>query len=115
MRAATALCVRVSSGVIDQDASHDLRRDREEVRAIGPLHVFLIDETNVSFVYERGGLKSVAFSLPAHVAAGEPVQFVVDQRIQLVESGLVPIAPFGEQFSDLMLPGCLSQICYVML
>src|ERR1043165_1738584 len=115
LRAAAALGVRVAPRVIDQDPPHDLRGDGEEVRTIGPLHVFLIDETNVSFVDERGGLERVAFSFPAHVAAREPVQFVVDQGIQLVERGLVPVPPFGEQFSDLMLPGWLSHFCYVRL
>ena len=59
-------------------------------------HVSLIDETNVSFVDECGGLKCVAFALAAHVTTREPVQFVVDQRIQLVERGLIPFAPLGE-------------------
>ena len=96
MCAAAALGVPVPPRVIDQNAPHNLRRDREEVRTIGPLHVLLIHETNVSFIDERGGLKGVALSFPAHVAARESVQFVVDQRIQLVERGLVAVAPFGE-------------------
>jgi hypothetical protein len=51
----------------------------------------------------------VALPFPAHVTAGEPVQFVVDQRIQLVERGLVSIAPFGEQLGDLVLLWCSFQ------
>ena len=39
-----------------------------------------------------------------------PVQFVIDQRIQLVESGLVPFAPFSEKFGDLVLGRCTCQI-----
>jgi hypothetical protein len=41
-------------------------------------------------------LKRVVFSLAAHVTAGEAVELVVDQRVQLVQSGLVPFAPLGE-------------------
>ena len=73
------------------------------------MDVLLIDEANVSFIDQRRGLQCVAFSLPAHVAAGEPVQFVVNQRIQLVERGLVSVAPFSEQLGDLVLLLCLSQ------
>jgi hypothetical protein len=33
------------------------------------------------------------------------MEFVVNERIQLVEGGLVPFAPFSEQLSDFMLRG----------
>lgn len=67
------------------------------------MHVPLIDETNVSFVYEGGGLESVTFSLAAHVTTREPVQFFIDERVQLVESGLISVAPLGEQLRDFIL------------
>jgi hypothetical protein len=89
--------------VIDQDASHDLRRDGEEMRTIGPVNIPLIDEANVSLIDQSGGLESVAFSFPAHVAPREPVQFVVDQGVQLVECGLISLAPLSEQFGNLVL------------
>lgn len=45
----------------------------------------------------------MALLFPAHVTASEPVQFVVDQGIQLVQGGLVSVAPLGEKLSYLML------------
>lgn len=96
LRAAASLCVTMSSRVIDQDAAHDLRGDREEVRTICPVHILLIDHADVSFIYQGSGLKCVVFSLPAHITAGEAVELVVDQRVQLVQSGLVPFAPLSE-------------------
>ena len=96
LRAAASLCVSMSSRVIDQDAAHDLGGDREEVRTIGPVYILLIDHSDVSFVYQGSGLKCVVFSLLAHVTAGEAVELVVDQRVQLVQSGLVPFAPLSE-------------------
>ena len=96
LRAAASLCESMSSRVIDQDAAHDLGGDREEVRAIRPVHILLIDQANISFIYQSSGLKGVVFSLSAHVTAGEAVELVVDQRIQLVQSGLVPFAPLSE-------------------
>jgi hypothetical protein len=71
--------------------------------AIGPDHVFLIDETNIRLVDQRSGLKRVAGAFTAHVTAGEPVQFVVDEWIQLIERRLIPLAPLGEQLGDFML------------
>lgn len=96
LRAAATLCVSMSPRVIDQDASHDLGGDRKKVRAIRPVHILLIDHTDVSFVYQSGGLKCMVFSLLAHVTAGEAMELVIDQRVQLVQSGLVPFAPLSE-------------------
>ena len=46
------------------------------------------------------------------------MQFVVDQWIQLVQSGLVSVAPLSEKLSYLMLLGWLSQfvvtLCLVL-
>ena len=50
MRPAAALCVSITARVIDENATHDLRRDSEKMRTVGPVYVLLIDETNVSFV-----------------------------------------------------------------
>ena len=100
--AAASLCVTMTSRVVDQNAPHYLRGDREEVRTIRPVHIFLIDQSDVGFIYQGSGLKCVVFSLAAHVTAGQAVEFVVDQRVQLVQSGLLPIAPLSEQFSYLM-------------
>jgi hypothetical protein len=106
LRSAAALGVSVTPRMVDEYAPHYLRRDGEEVRTIGPMYVPLIYEADVSFVYEGGGLECVTFSLPAHVTSRKPAQFLVDQRIQLVECGLVPVAPLNEQLCDLML------VCY---
>jgi hypothetical protein len=103
LRAAATLCIRVTPRVIDQNAPHDLRGDREKVRTIGPVDVPLIDQANVGFVDEGGGLECVTSSLPAHVAAREAMQFFIDQRVQLVECRLIPVAPLSEQLGDLML------------
>ena len=55
-------------------------------------------------------MEGVAFALAAHVATREPVQLIVDQRVQLIERGLVPFAPFSEQLGDLVLGRCSCQI-----
>jgi hypothetical protein len=110
LRAAAAFCIPVPACVIDQNATHDLRGNGKEMRTVGPMHVLLIYDANVSLVDQGGGLQSMAFPFPAHVAAREPVQLVVDQRIQLVERGLIAIAPFSEQLRDLVLRFCVSQL-----
>ena len=67
------------------------------------MHIPLIYETYVSFVYECSGLEGVTFSLPAHITARKPVEFLIDQRIQLVQCGLVSVAPLDEELGDLLM------------
>ena len=110
LRATASLCVSMSPRVVDQDAPHYLRRDREEVRTIRPVHILLINQTDVGFIDQGSGLKCVVFPLPAHVTARQAVEFVVDQRVQLVQSGLLPLAPLSEQFSNLMSGGVLQYL-----
>ena len=47
----------------------------------------------------------MALAFTTHVTAGEAMKFVVNEWIQLVERGLIPVAPFSEQLSDVMLRG----------
>lgn len=52
----------------------------------------------------------MTFSLAAHVAASELVELFVNQWVQLVECGLIPVAPLGEQLSDFMLRRFMRQL-----
>ena len=52
----------------------------------------------------------MAFALAAHVATSQAVQLVVDQRVQVIERGLVPFAPLSEQLGDLVLGRFLCQV-----
>jgi len=44
----------------------------------------------------------MAAAFATHVAACETVELVVHERIQLVERGLVSVAPLSEQLRDVM-------------
>jgi hypothetical protein len=51
------------AGVVEQDASHHLRGDGEELRPTFPARVVLIAETQPRLVYERGWLERMALAL----------------------------------------------------
>ena len=95
-RATAALGISMPARVVDQDTSHYLRRDGEEVGPIGPLYVPLVYEPNVGLVDQGRGLQCVAFTLPDHVAASEAMKFGVNEWIQIVECSLIPLAPLRE-------------------
>ena len=87
---------------INQDTPHQLRRDCEEVRAALPMHVARINEAQISLIDQRGRLQRLAGPLTAHVAPGYTVQFVMDQRNQLIERCLLTVAPGQQQSSNFL-------------
>ena len=81
LHAAAALQI-MATGVLHQDAAHDLGRDREEVGAVLPLHAFVVHQTHVRLVDQSGGLEAVAGALAFHVPVGEAMEFLVDDRCE---------------------------------
>ena len=71
------------------------------MRAILPLDAPDVDESQVRLVGERRGLESVARTLAAHVTAGQPAQFGIDERREPIERAFIPLAPGQEQVGDL--------------
>ena len=51
--------------MVHEDPAHDPCREPEELRAILPVHVALIDEAQIGLVHERGGLERMLAALGA--------------------------------------------------
>ena len=58
----------MSTRVIDQDVTHHLGADGEEVCAILPLKFLLTDELEVSLVHKRGCLQRMTGAFLIHLA-----------------------------------------------
>ena len=58
-------------------------------------------EAQTGLVHQRRRLQGVAGTLPAHVMVGQPMQFGLHQRDQLLQRSLVSAAPVAEQLGDL--------------
>ena len=65
-----------------KNAPHHLRGDAKEMRPILPVHVMLINETQVNLVHQGGWLQRVSLAFPAEEADGLSMQLFVDQRKQ---------------------------------
>ena len=89
--------------MIDEYASHQLRGDAEEVRAILPLHVSLVHQPNVSLVNQRRRLQRVTRLFASQVARSLSTEFVVDDRHQLVERLFVAALVADKQLRDIRL------------
>src|SRR6266516_8146411 len=91
--------------MVNHDAPHQPRSRRDKVGPALPDRLRVIDQPQVGFVKNGGGLQGVAGALPAHVMVGEPVQFGLYQREQLFQRSLVSAAPVAEQLGDLLSRG----------
>ena len=87
---------RPAAREVHENPPHHLRGDAEEVRAVLPTRRLPVDEAQVGFVNQGGGLEEVVVALAAHVTAREPVQLGLDERGQAFERLLVAVTP-GDQ------------------
>ena len=101
---------------VHEDAPHRLSGHRKEMGAILPAHALVVDQAQVGFVDQRGGLQAVAGPLALHVVVRQTVELVVDDRGQLGERALVPVGPRTEQRADVVSepvhPPSRSEACW---
>ena len=87
--------------MIDQNASHQLGRNREKMGAILPLHVLVIHQAHVGFVDQGTRLQAMSRPLTSHVASRQAVEFVINDGSQAVESSAISITPGPEKLGHL--------------
>jgi hypothetical protein len=90
----------VATGVIDQDAAHDLRGDTKEMRPILPVDLPLVDEPDKHLVHKRRRLQGVAGPLAPKLAGRHAPELRIDEWQQLVERSPVAATPIAEQCRD---------------
>jgi len=59
--------------IVQKNAAHDRGGDGKEVGAVLPMRFVLIDEPEVSLVYQGRSLQCVVAVLATHVTVGKPV------------------------------------------
>ena len=70
------------------------------MHSIVPLDRLPVDETDIGFVDERGCLQAVPHALSRHAALRDPVELLMDERNQPLESSLVALTPLQQQCGD---------------
>jgi hypothetical protein len=91
----------VTTGVIDEDAAHHLRRDAEEMRSILPVALVLVDEPDEDLVNQGRRLKGVIGPLLPKLPRRDLSELRVDEREQLIERSLVAATPISEKCRDI--------------
>src|SRR5947209_7320961 len=87
--------------MIDENVAHRLRCDCEEVRTIVPLLILIPRQSDIRLMNKGRRLQSMPRVLATHVSARHAMQFRVNERHELIPSGLVSLSPFDEQLGDL--------------
>jgi hypothetical protein len=78
-------------GVINQNSPHHRRGDGVKVRTAFPGGRFLLDQSEIRFVNQSGGLESVSDPLLLQIATSLPMQFRVDKFEEGVSRIVAPI------------------------
>src|SRR5215467_6326588 len=92
-----ALLVIAGASTVGEDAAHHARRDGEEMGTVLPVDLRNVNQLQVNFIHQRRGLKRVVRLFPAHVVLGEPVQFLLHEWDQTIQSALIPLPPSLEK------------------
>jgi hypothetical protein len=90
----------VTTGVIDQDPAHDLRRDTKEMRSILPIDLALVDEPHVRLMNKGRRLQGVVGPFVPKLARGNAAELCIDEWQQLIEGSPVASTPVAEQCRD---------------
>ena len=90
------------AGVVDEDSSHGLGGDSEEVGPAVELGLRLVDELEVGLVDEGGGLEGVPRVFAAEEGACQGAELVVDQGEKNINRTGIPVGKAFEESGDLL-------------
>jgi hypothetical protein len=79
--------------VVDQDTTHHFRRQREEVRAILPIGVTLVDESQVRFMDQSRRLQEVSRPLPTKAHRRPTAEFLMNHTNQFIARSQIASTP----------------------
>src|SRR5271156_1510114 len=83
--------------MFNQNAPHQLSRNREKMSAVLPLHAFVIHQAHVGLVDQGRGLEAMTGPLVFHIALCETMEFVIDDGREPIQRVSVSVTPSSEQ------------------
>ena len=89
--------------IVDQDAPHRARRNREELTAVDPLCARLSRETQIRLMHHGGRGKRMTARFNAELPMRYPLELAIDQRHETVHRLRSAAAHGGQRVRDLLL------------
>ena len=79
--------------MVHENAADNPGGRTKEVGAVLPVHLFLIDKTDVDVIDQRRGLKGMAGIFFAQVPPGQPAKFLIHDGHQTIERTPIAVIP----------------------
>ena len=89
---AAALHTITAACVLDEDFTHDVRGDANELRTILPRRVALRNQSQIDLMDQRGGLESVTGTFMREIVVRQATELRVDQRETVPQSSRNPLS-----------------------
>ena len=86
--------------MVNEDSANNLRCCAEEMRTILPIYTLLIDESEVSLIYQNRCLKRVLRRLESHMVLSQPAKLVIDDWHQVIERSSITVVPCQQKFCN---------------
>jgi hypothetical protein len=83
--------------VIDQDAAHDARSDREKVSPVLPLRFVLAAEADIGFMNQRGSLQGMSLAFAPQMVMRQTTQLLIYDRRKLFQRAGISPVPLPQQ------------------
>jgi hypothetical protein len=90
----------MSTRVIHENLSHDVRGDTDEISPAADVSGRLTDKAQVRLIHQRGALQRVALALTPQVVSSDSMQLVIDQRYKRVERRGISGFPLSQKHRD---------------
>ena len=90
------------ASVIDQHLAHEARSDCNEKRAVVQVGRLAANQSQASFVYERGALQGVIRAFCLEMIVGQSPEFFVDEWHEIMKRLLITMSPVAQKLGDLI-------------
>jgi len=84
------------TGKVDENTPHQPGTDGVKVSPILPSDTLELDQPQIDLMNERGRLQGMTFIFAGHAAARQTVEFLVDQRGEVFQRGVIPRSPSSQ-------------------
>jgi hypothetical protein len=103
---AAALCREARASAVDEQIAHDLGGEGEEMRSVGQIHAWGIDEAQIGFVNQTGRVERALNRRSAQAPMSELVESVIHERHEPIASAFVSGAPLAQETCDVSRGRC---------
>jgi hypothetical protein len=89
--------------MVNENAAHHLCRHAKEMGTVLLLHLFLVHESQICFVNQRGGLQGVIGAFSTKLVVSQMLQLTINKRYEAVQGAFKPLCQ--------IISCCVTPVC----